>query len=85
MWKYSELSKTQKEIVNLMRNGWELGGSMSGSGGDWIQKGGLGKGGDSKNVNANTTFALYKKGVICRGLRKFPTEHYLLKVEDEIK
>ncbi len=85
MWRYSELSPKQKEIVDLMRNGWELGSSMSLNGGDWIQKGGLGRGGESKNVNANTSYALYKKGVIIQVKQAFPKIHYALNTKDEDK
>ncbi len=82
MWRYSELTPRQREIVDLMRNGWELGGDMSINGRDWIQKGGLGRGGEAKNVNGNTTYALYKKGVIIQIKETFLTVHYVLNTKD---
>jgi len=77
-----KLSKNQLEVLRLMSEGWELGRSH-GFDGDrpwWMQKGGLGRGGDSKKVNSNTTFSLYKKGLIYKPDPKteFPTEHWAL-------
>ena len=61
-----KLSKTQQEIVQLMKNGWELGIHHAYFSDSWIQKDGLGKGGESKNVSITTIWALEKKGVIER-------------------
>ncbi len=83
MWRYSELTPRQKEIVGLMRNGWELGTEIALSGRAWIQKGGLGKGGEYKNINGNTIYALQMKGVVIPIKREFPTVHYALNTKDE--
>ena len=73
------LGKRQKEILHLMANGWELGKDMGPSGHYQIQKGGLGKGGQTKHdISSDTCFALYKKGYISSRYEKFPREAFEL-------
>ena len=38
----------------ILKQGWELGNDLSVNGRSWIQEGGLGKGGESKNVSSST-------------------------------
>lgn len=74
-----KLTPIQQEVIDLMNRGWELGADLSVSGRCWLQKGGLGKGGKSKNVNSSTVRTLEYLGYIERGERRFPTLHYKLK------
>jgi len=68
------LTTAQQRVVDLMRAGWELGASMSGiGGGPWLQKDGLGCGGECERVNGNTYSALLSKGVIKTQEARFPT------------
>jgi len=75
-------TKSQLVILRLMANGWELGYSSSSFAGNyyWIQKGGLGRDGEAKNVHFRTAYSLYKNGLIERSSNKpqFPTTHYHL-------
>lgn len=73
-----KLSKRQQELVDLMKSDWQLGKSMGFSGRYWLQKGGCGKGGESKDVNANTAYALYKAGLIAVDVEKWPLRTYKL-------
>ena len=68
-----KLSKTQETIVALMNDGWALGldGTMIGRA--WMQKGGLGCGGETRTVSLATFYALRDRGVILEGVRHFPT------------
>ena len=65
-----KLTNRQAEAIVLMQCGWQLGKTMTfvTSTRDkeraWLQKGGIGKGGDSVHVNMNTFYALYKAGMI---------------------
>jgi hypothetical protein len=61
-----KLSPIQKEVVDKLRNGWELGRATSGRGYHrvWMQTPGLGRGGESETIPTGTFFALYRKGVI---------------------
>jgi len=59
-----KLSTAQQEILDLMANGWELAEYTDYDGGWRIQKGGIGKGGESRTVNCKTAFALWNKDLI---------------------
>ena len=72
------LSKTQEEVVKLMRLGWELGVSSSFDHTAWLQKGGVGKGGPTKKVSGATVHALWKKKIIEVVKHEFPTTRYRL-------
>jgi len=75
----SNLSKIQKDVLKLMASGWELG-STCGGRGPYIhdlQKGGQGKGGQTKKVNANTIDSLHKNKLIISKYG-FPTSTYSL-------
>lgn len=73
-----KLSQKQSEVIRLMREGWELGHSCKMEGRSWIQKGGIGKGGNFKNVNSNTFQAIYDRKLIVAIERSFPTHKYAL-------
>ena len=47
-----------QNVHNLMLDGWQLGFS---SGRWWLQKGGLGKGGEAKDVHATTAWKMRKE------------------------
>ena len=73
-----KLSKTQAEVVELMRQGWELGESSGFDYHVWLQKGGIGKGGEVKKVSSSTVHALWKKKVIVVAKRDYPNSIYKL-------
>lgn len=75
--KMSKLSPTQREIIDCMKNGWELGTSMMIDGGSWLQKGGLGHGGEHRKVSTVSVHALQKLGLIIP-IRGFPTQRWKL-------
>lgn len=74
-----KLSKTQEEVVSLMKEGWEMGHSMTMDGNTWIQKNGVGRGGECKTVYANTYAALSRKGFLECISEEFPTMRFHLK------
>ena len=74
-----KLTPLQQEVIDLIGQGWELGSSLGIDGRCWIQKSGLGKGGESKNVSSSTVRTLEYLGYIERGESHFPTLHYKLK------
>ena len=74
-----KLSKVQREVVELMKRGWELGCSTSFDSRCWMQKDGLGRGGETKDVRSSTVFALHKKEVIILTNRGFPIRKYGLR------
>ena len=57
-----KLSKTQKNVIQLMQDGWELGRDNYRNRA-WLQKNGLGCGGDTVDVNMNTFNSLYDKNL----------------------
>ncbi len=76
-----KLTPDQQEVMDLIEQGWELGKDTTINGRCWIQKGGLDKGGESKNVNFSTLRTLEYLGYIERGESHFPTSHYRLKTD----
>ena len=72
------LTPAQQRIVERLRTGWVLGLEMALAGGYWLQQGGLGRGGATESVHANTAHALYKRGVIQSIRRAFPVEEFQL-------
>lgn len=73
------LSKTQQEVVDLMRDGWQLGtaGGFSATH-PWLQKGGCGRGGKSKSISMSTFSALFRAGIIEKDTFKYPVQTYRL-------
>ena len=78
---HTTLTPAQQHIVERLRNGWVLGLEMTLAGGYWLQQGGLGRGGATESVHANTAHALYKRGVIRSIRRVFPVEEFQLAAE----
>ena len=71
-----KLSKTQRELLEKIASGeWELGTNtaMASRSSAWIQRGGIGRGGESVTVNQATVHALYRRGMITYGDKSFPT------------
>ena len=64
----AKLSKAQQDVIDKMRDGWQLGRNTSISYATpcWIQEGGIGYGGKTQNVSRSTFRALWNKGLIKR-------------------
>jgi len=73
----TKLSKKLKEILELMNTGWELGIDHFNQERRWVQKGGCGFGGESKDIhkNANIKFLIFD-GLIKSNGYDYPTETY---------
>lgn len=77
------LGEKQKEILNLMNNGWELGRNLTMQGNYWLQKGGCGRGGETKHdISPDSVHGIYKKGLIRVNKKSFPLETYELTGEN---
>lgn len=72
-----KLTKLQQEVIDYMKKGWELGSSTAISSRSWLQKDGLGRGGETRNVNGNTVSALCEKGLIQQKYG-YPTKKWFL-------
>ena len=60
-----KLNPAQLGVLKLMAEGWELGVSSSAQGSRaWLQKEGLGKGGEVQSLSIATVHALRKRGFI---------------------
>lgn len=74
-----KLSKAQLEIITLMQAGWEMGKSEAFSSNHaWVQKDGVGRGGESKNMSIATFTSLLEKKMIEIKHKSFPTSKYQL-------
>jgi hypothetical protein len=73
-----KLSDNQKEVIKLMREGWGLGKSNGLSTRSWLQKNGIGRGGEAKTISNNTFLSLVKKKLIAQKKYDFPTATYIL-------
>lgn len=62
--KQIKLTDVQRKVVDLMRDGWELGFDSRQYSHAWLQKRGCGRGGESINVNLNTFNGLCIKKII---------------------
>ena len=78
-----KLSKKQQEVIDLMNNGWELGQTTGYSSRTWLQKGGIGRGGEAKTISSSTLLALHKKRVIKLRLEHYPFKYWELIKEDK--
>jgi hypothetical protein len=65
-----KLSDKQKEIISLMKEGWEIGQEYGYSSSAWMQEGKIGYGGKSINLKFNTVDALKDKKLICEVQRE---------------
>jgi len=66
---------TQAEILRLLREGWELGLDHYGHE-PWLQKDGLGKGGETRQAHSASFWALKRKGLIELIKDGFPSSRY---------
>lgn len=73
-----KISEAQIKLLQLMDSGWQLGTSSGITSRTWLQKGGCGKGGESRRVNTNTKHALWEKGLIELDKIGFPTTTWKL-------
>ena len=73
---YMRLTNKQKEIIKLMQDGWELGFDNHANN-VWIQKNGVGYGGDSVNMRMSTFKSLQSMELIF-GEYHFPVSKYHL-------
>lgn len=85
MSKQTKLSPAMLEVLRLMNSGWEL--AKGGGARDirfWLQKGGTGRGGESKNISASTWIALCNRGLVIENKIKYPTTTYNLTPAGEL-
>jgi hypothetical protein len=69
---------SRDDVILKMRNGWELGVSTGFYPRAWLQKGGIGRGGETIDVHSNTVTALRVRKLIERVGYGFPTQCYKL-------
>lgn len=72
------LTERQQRVIDLMKEGWELGISRTYGVRAWLQKDGIGRGGESEDVYLSTFYSLSKKGYIILKKEGFPTSTYKL-------
>jgi hypothetical protein len=73
-----KVTKAQQAVLDKMADGWELGycqGARS-PGRFWLQKEGIGRGGECINVRQNVWWNLLQKGLIRLRLDRFPFRYY---------
>ena len=75
-----KLLKRQQEVVDFLKEGWELAYCSGYSDFILFQKDGIGNGGESKKVNKNTLNSLYLKGIIVidKNKQEISTTYYKL-------
>ena len=82
-----KLSKVQEEVLALMNDNWELGRDTGGFSSPtwWLQKGGLGHGGEARYIRKyDTGLILCNEGLIERtnpNKTEYPTERYRLSIK----
>ncbi len=60
------LSPAQQHVIDRMEQGWELGMSRGFNPSCWLQKNGIGRGGETEHIRSTTLDALFKKGLVRR-------------------
>lgn len=73
-----KLTEAQEHVVTRLKEGWELGWSLTMDGRVWLQKDGVGRGGITEKVSTATAKALRDAGVIVCDKREFPSSRYRL-------
>lgn len=74
-----KLSTAQRKVIDLMKSGWEMGVRSSlMEQRCWLQKDGVGRGGETHSVNGNTFNSLHSNGLIEQAQYGFPTSKYRL-------
>lgn len=76
----TNLTPKQREVVDRLREGWELGVSKSLDARQriWIQKNGVGRGGESVDLRPSTFEALKSAGLLAPSKSTYPTYAYVL-------
>lgn len=75
-----KLTPEQQEVIDLIKEGWELAVDVSINGRCWLQKGGIGRGGETRVVKHPTVRALEYLDYIEKATSKFPAHTFRLKV-----
>lgn len=73
-----KFTAAQAEVIMLMREHWQLGVSLDMSGRIWIQKDGVGRGGETKKVKSNTYHTILDAGLLECVDNDFPVKKYIL-------
>ena len=68
----------QLAVLRKMRDGWELGLDTGMDAYAWLQRNGLGRGGDTQSVSLNTLYALVSRKLLERGGYNYPTQRFIL-------
>lgn len=71
-----KISSTQAFVLNLLSNGWELGHSKGFKQNAWVQKGGVGRGGESRSISMATFNCLIEIKAIEITTSGYPTDKY---------
>lgn len=71
-----KLTPAMLTVLRDMLDGWELGHNTTLRGRCWMQKGGIGCGGPSKDVKTTTVHGLYQRGLIEPIGPRFPNQSY---------
>ena len=74
-----KLSVLQQKVIDLMNEGWELGLTQGFCPRAWLQKNGLGKGGETLNISVATLYSLERNKLIVSQGYSYPTRTYKLK------
>lgn len=73
---------TQAEVIQHIKEGWELGLSTASNNSHyWLQKPALCCGGESKKVNANTALSMFKKGLVKKAPRREKDNFWLTRFQ----
>lgn len=73
-----KISSSQASVLQYMRSGWELGHSLGYKSRIWLQKNGIGKGGESINVPAKSFGKILAYNLIELKEKRYPTHIYQL-------
>lgn len=74
----TKLSPRQQRVIDLMTEGWELGKPVTFNGRTWLQRDGVGRGGQTEDVHKATFINLYRRGLIKLAKNGFPTQRWKL-------
>jgi hypothetical protein len=74
----ARLSKNQQNVLDKMKDGWQLGLHLGFHTRYWLQKNGCGNGGETMDVNAHTAHGLRNKGLIIVDTTEFPLQTFRL-------
>lgn len=69
--------RAEKELRELLWNGWEIAHSTGMDGVWWAQNGGIGQGGESATVAVNVALKLLRAGELKGTARSFPNQTYI--------